>query len=786
MLRLVAGLSLRSGRHREADTCTQTRLFATKTGGFRNKELIGTAVILRGDLVPRPTSFRPENENFLSARESESSPGRKLASFALKWQEFCLRLEENYPGKFRLKTKPGQPYTRLIPESVFQPQNLGPSLQQVLDSWSERAGMRANVKEPLLDRYRNINPLTALQASPGSGKSYFLDAVGSFFSQPAVTDQDRLDFRGSIPVSITFNSQTPYDDDLAKNIPIDVSIAARMLFMHYFQDGVWEYFLLDFAPTFCNDPLLTIAVDLISTSFGEPRCVILLIDEILKTGPNFATVLSKACTLLDTFGSDSFNMLVSTLNLHPFQQHLMGSEREIQSILLIPPTTEQVFKQICDIDPILKRAKKEDLHQAIVHSPAILKAGPGPEIEQFRRASVLYALLDICGGHWRSLERAAQLWIREAGDGNEKLAPGITFHWLRNKLIYAPAFAPVGFTLDTLSPCLLSEEVSLNQRLGSWSVAELIIRGAYMGQWNTSPQVPRVVPLRLYRWADGSTTPEERHVALFVQDLMSVRSDPSLPFERLVTSWLVAQRALRSTILPHDGTAQLFPKPTSLSAGPPPHQAQGNILYKQSTFVYPEPAVFSFQWDNIPEFKRHLPSEPALTQRAIRFASNNPAFETMLILPSAAVAGAYVLVGVGTKYSKPDSTTRLRPDDVRSKIKKFIQVLVQHHLSKTSLSQMRLESFCLAMFGTREATSSFQVPRLNLAELGFAPHSIEEGIAEALMQKFHCLVYPRAAALLCMGDLVRSLPRYVFPEFDSGEDSLLEREDRDPPSPDNV
>eukprot|EP01122_Echinamoeba_exundans_P014601 TRINITY_DN6651_c0_g1_i1.p1 TRINITY_DN6651_c0_g1~~TRINITY_DN6651_c0_g1_i1.p1 ORF type:complete len:442 (+),score=35.00 TRINITY_DN6651_c0_g1_i1:439-1764(+) len=346
---------------------------------------------------------------------------------------------------------------------------------------------------------RQLNPMPAVHASPGSGKSFFFDTLAN-----------QVEEAGAIPVPINFNSGMSYDPALEFDRP-NHSIAARVLWSHYVdaratKDFYFPQFFSLLVDTF-PEPCLREAVGLISRSRGSPRRqVVLLVDEILKTGDSVQGVLWQLGQLLDYLDSSRFNLVVSTLDTEPLKRVWTESGRPVMSIVLPAPSTPGVFSRAAIKDPVLQVACNDQTFLETVF--ARLKDGATLSQGPLLRAFSLYALMSLCGGHWRSLQHAMEMWLRISRERASKGMPD--FSNLRDSLLDSGANlpGPPSPFLPLLSPSLLSQPVSLTDTINGKTVSQWMVNGCYLASLPVSKLqetkiVPKIIPLQVYGWAFG-------------------------------------------------------------------------------------------------------------------------------------------------------------------------------------------------------------------------------------------------------------------------------------------
>ena len=214
----------------------------------------------------------------------------------------------------------------------------GPSLRAIAAGITDR--LNARVKASAADAtYRFLNPLVALQSSPGGGKSTVLDCAAllsthglwSTFCKDGTTCKV-LD--ASVPVSVTYNSGSNADPaGIDRNV--ETGLALRILHSFFAPSMAFNKFAELRIPSGGVLKAYS-AVECCLAALNEcnspKRGVLLLVDEVIKLGAEQKVdkLISVVGSLLDSYSSEQLNAVCTTLNATAFVTMNTKSQRLIK------------------------------------------------------------------------------------------------------------------------------------------------------------------------------------------------------------------------------------------------------------------------------------------------------------------------------------------------------------------------------------------------------------------------------------------------------------------------
>lgn len=307
----------------------------------------------------------------------------------------------------------------------------GPSLKAIVDGFSERMSKRGTADSS----YRLVNPLVALQSSPGGGKSTVLDCAALLSTRGLWSTFSNDSFicnalHASVPVSVTYNSGsnasvTTYDSN------VEMGLALRILRSFFAPAMAFSEFAK--LPIPSGTVLTTYdAVNCCLAALREcnspKRGILLLVDEVNLLGEHVDKLISVVGSLLDAFSSDKLNAVCTTLNATAFVTMHTKSERRI--IWAPLPALEQ-------------RPVERMVEQAL-------------QVKRLPPA-VRVALSD-CAGHPRTQEYVMQA-ARELQHANPRGWAKDQVRCLRN--LRAAAVTKVGGTTELWATCTALEGIAL-------------------------------------------------------------------------------------------------------------------------------------------------------------------------------------------------------------------------------------------------------------------------------------------------------------------------------------
>jgi hypothetical protein len=315
-----------------------------------------------------------------------------------------------------------------------------------------------------LKNERQTNPIQAVFAAPGGGKSRFLDQLAD-----AVRGIGESCLRGSVVLPISYNGVvgTPSSVDKRAGTPHDFGLAARILWSHFAERGVDAYqfsrffrHMLEAVPDMDHFQ----AVEAVMGHQGTDR-VLLLVDELIKTEQVAEDrpfgILSTIGELLDTF--IGFNAVVASLKPSPIIRQKSAMGRSARWVPLAPFTLRESLE-------IMQPALEKHAHLG--------------------KGDVLRMLVSDVGGHPRGLEVLA-------GALDKHLKPG-----MRNTQIVEAVVAEFCIFSSGLGPlcrtavrmALRGELIPLSEPVGSSTLEGLTASGVFLNSEVCEVDVTSIVP----------------------------------------------------------------------------------------------------------------------------------------------------------------------------------------------------------------------------------------------------------------------------------------------------
>ncbi len=270
---------------------------------------------------------------------------------------------------------------------------------------------------------KDANPLVALQAGPGGGKSMFLDELAALreedlnalctlgrrnkgkkkegirgeerqrvrvletVANSIIVPEEAMDemrdiLKNSIPVCITFNGTSPVSQ-FEKNVYLSDRLALRILWSYFFSQLDFVPFLKKCLSSMKWLPTIGEAIACVRFHGGNDRSVLLCVDEfIMAAGYHdqadkdevLKLLISSVYAALRSHGPEEFNFIVSTLDAAPVVSTYTW--RPLDWVPLTPLTqssAEELFT------PLLRDLSQERLEK-------------------------IWMVIADCGGHPRTLE----------------------------------------------------------------------------------------------------------------------------------------------------------------------------------------------------------------------------------------------------------------------------------------------------------------------------------------------------------------------------------------------
>lgn len=480
-----------------------------------------------------------------------------------------------------------------------------------------------------VDGGRLSNPLQAVFSAPGGGKSRFLDMLADHVH--GLTSSSSCLY-GSTVLTTSYNGITGTPSTVDKELKMSPSfgLGARILWSHFVLKGRIHQFgkFCQYLQTAAPDLNHLNAVMAVYEHQSSDR-ILLLVDELIKTeevsGAWPRYILSCIGDLLDDFAG--FNAVVTSLKPGPILRLHSLSGRPVEWVPLPPFTLQESIK----------------IMEPTSTKHAYLGYG-----------DVMKLCISDVGGHPRGLEV-----LKAAFD--KYLTPN-----MQNADIMAAVVSEFkrGFTLSSLTSevvklALRGAIVDLEEPVGRFKVEELIAEGTFLNTeagMSVIAVVPRlsIMLLRVF-CARLGTEKAERDLKKCIAET-ALRSDPSFDFndmELFHARWEVLVRLVGST------------GPMTLS------EFYGRVEFTNMPKAAVEVSIdFCAKTEGVISWhdKRSIfggfTGKPSC--RAVYLAKHGQAGFDMVLF-EARTGGGHVAIFIDTKYSTPESTTRLKSDEPAKK-----------------------------------------------------------------------------------------------------------------------
>ncbi len=533
---------------------------------------------------------------------------------------------------------------------------------------------------------RLCNPLTALQAAPGGGKSFFLDEVAALkeedlnkLCQPHEDDPPefkgynwekiRSIMRNMQPVSVTYNGESTLSPKEQRAHP-ECSLALRMLFGYFIRQTPWQTYLREFTNKFPAWPDLTveIALNTIVKHSGKGG-VLLCIDELVKASPEGSTDQKEVKQLLTTVGTylsscppEKFCAVISTLDVAPISQVKTASGRPIDWIPLPP----------------LSREEADDLFSSLL-----------AQVEDKKRRLFLRGCIAECGGHPRSLERLYSRMNNVPGalldyDAQALMAP--VCEQLYQYYDNPKAYELIKVALrGELFP--LTEEINYN---GRHPLSYYITLGYFSNQLESVTEertvVPRIPPMVLRCFAHAPAVAKSegdvRAVAECLRKMFAQTANfTGYSYETFHAWWEVLNRIVRKT-QGDETLASLYDIESEDSEGLPQIHVNRKTKVQVLEGYFPPPNTTG------------MTAEALMDLVVMPEHKNNRGLDTAIFEKKSSGHG-YISININTKHSQMGAKTYLTRASVESAKKKMDDAYAPHveggaHYGKSPVGQLGL------------------------------------------------------------------------------------------------
>jgi len=433
----------------------------------------------------------------LEHRHASSSSPVSAEIASLKQRLVQVGMSEH---AFKEPTRPQPLITDVVFEGFYDREA---SLTALCDAFSTRLQIK---KANPSTTDRKANPIVAIAAGPGAGKTRFIDAcmtlgkVGSPIDLAAVCpDQDlHKELERCIPIPVTYNSFCA-PSGLESNLSLEHSLICRMLYSYFCWANVpFDKFFQSFcrvAPEFDFVSTLGQVVSAIGNDGQQP--VFLAVDELMK-----ATAISRdVMPLLTYIGSvldnrPSFHAMVSSLDPDVVGNITASSGRPVRWVSLSPMSYKH------SIEAVAKHGLQFVVNKGTMEHPELVERSL--ESEECR---AVRAVIADCNGHPRSLEAALDILRTYSVNGDKSPKPLPPYSQLIDQLaiaveaIYDSAIMACPSIDELVSPALWSDSIdfegSPHDRQGAPTYSSYIASGLYLNSKLQTHGIPLLSPLLL-------------------------------------------------------------------------------------------------------------------------------------------------------------------------------------------------------------------------------------------------------------------------------------------------
>ncbi|CAG8710843.1 9933_t:CDS:2, partial [Ambispora leptoticha] len=476
---------------------------------------------------------------------------------------------------------------------------------------------------------RSINKLNATHGPPGSGKSFFLDAIAELCLASRSGDSDKKEWADNIlrvtlpsdvsadfdihitpeernqlldellnrtvvvPITYISRTSTPFDDE-------NPGVALRMLFSFFFEHeeyikSEWQKFV-DFiiqnydvnklTLSTASECILSYQPNINLDGSQKPCRIFLLLDELMKCcykdgqfGPQINIILTAIGRNSDAMAS--FSSIVTTLDQQPVRISATKSGRSINWLPLKPINGSILFPQ-----------------------------------EKYPNEA-FQMLVNDCNDHPLTLQILAQ------GITRHKWGPSERYHRMLNDLLTdIELVSRMGLkpTLYQIIPAILNQRVS-PEKYGyklQKTYAELITERSYINSLTHEDSfIPIISSITLFRFARASKNDEgdDGLIALILSDMLEFEQNGYFEsFEKFHAGWEALKRTILA-ILIEDG----YYKHNSFSLS---SFYNTSIQYNANEFN-PEAFYFMPRKCKVVNLKHHWP-ESLILEIIHSFPTSNP------------------------------------------------------------------------------------------------------------------------------------------------------------------
>lgn len=541
---------------------------------------------------------------------------------------------------------------------------------------------------------KNLHPVLALQATPGGGKSFFLDELASLKNEdfenylkskerpvkkcPFVNRKyhdyiadvykviDML--RNSIAVCITYNGNSSYNFNRHVDDDTERGLVMRILWSYFFDDEklMWQEFCKKFSTYFLSLDIFTAVQSIL---YHSKKRVFLCIDETMKILADVDKDRKQA--KINEFLNNLYN---------PYQglAGLAKDKNELIKFNFILTTLDAVYVQKNTTDSG-RKIEWVPLRRLEISESAELFSEAMEDLNlDERRSYVIKKCIADCNGHPRTLEKFYKVF--NSNEGTKKVH---NYNSLLAILIDDIEEWYHNISFPVVKMALLGETVRLSQIINTngeqLSVSALISSGVYINSLTEKNEaefvIPTLSPVSLQYFCSKNNDDGDAKIATkIIQNLLTTESSfddevmDEKPFERFHANWELLYRVLRENgkkISLHEiyGLSDRGEKKFEIQL-----QRKG-IAYCHEEIEFPPN-------DTIYNSSREV-FENLIDYLFVPKKSNNSGFD-MVIFERKADESGYIAINIECRFTYRDHQTTLESDEILNKYENMKMKYLTH------------------------------------------------------------------------------------------------------------